>query len=108
MNNINLKYHSLEQMLEMIEEPNRKACKNILVDNLELFQTVQGGAHNHHTWVGGYYDHIKEVMNIGIVLYQQLNSFRPLPFTLSDLLLVLYLHDIEKPWRYELKDVQLH
>lgn len=37
-------------MLEMIEEPNRTACKNILADNLELFQAVQGGAHNHHTW----------------------------------------------------------
>jgi hypothetical protein len=101
-------YYTLEEMLEMIEEPNRTACKNILADNLELFQTVQGGAHNHHTWAGGYYDHIQEVMNIGIVLYQQLNSLRPLPFTLSDLLLVLYLHDIEKPWRYELKEGKLH
>jgi hypothetical protein len=80
-------YYTLEEMLEMIEEPNRTACKNILADNLELFQTVQGGAHNHHTWAGGYYDHIQEVMNIGIVLY---------------------LHDIEKPWRYELKEGKLH
>jgi hypothetical protein len=95
-------------MLEMIEEPNRTACKNILADNLELFQAVQGGAHNHHTWVGGYYDHVREVMNIAIVLYTTLNSLRPLPFSLSDLLLVLYLHDIEKPWRYDLTDGKLY
>lgn len=101
-------YYTLEQMLEMIDEPNRTACQNILNDNLELFKTVQGSAHNHHTWLGGYYDHVQEVMNIAIVLYERLNSLRPLPFSLSDLLLVLYLHDIEKPWRYDLIDGKLY
>ena len=101
-------YYTLEQMLEMIDEPNRTACQNILNDNLELFKTVQGSAHNHHTWIGGYYDHIMDVMNIAIVLYERLNSLRPLPFSLSDLLLVLYLHDIEKPWRYDLIDGKLY
>ena len=101
---MNKKYYTLESMLELIDEPNRTACKNILEDNLELFKTVQGSAHNHHTWIGGYYDHIMDVMNIAIVLYERLNSLRPLPFSLSDLLLVLYLHDIEKPWRYDIGD----
>jgi len=95
-------------MLELIDEPNRTACEHILNDNLELFKTVQGSAHNHHTWIGGYYDHIMDVMNIAIVLYERLNSLRPLPFSLSDLLLVLYLHDIEKPWRYNLIDGKLY
>ena len=35
-------------------------------------------------------------MNIAVVLYERLNSIRPLPFSLSDLLLVVYLHDVEK------------
>jgi hypothetical protein len=94
-------YQSLESMLELIEEPNRSACITIFQDNENLFKTAQGSMFNHHTWVGGYYDHIQEVMNIAIVLYTTLNSLRPLPFSLSDLLLVLYLHDIEKPWRYD-------
>jgi hypothetical protein len=101
-------YYALEQMLEMIDEPNRTACQNILNDNLELFKNVQGSAYNHHTWIGGYYDHIMDVMNIAIVLYERLNSLRPLPFSLSDVLLVLYLHDIEKPWRYDLIDGKLY
>ena len=88
-------------MLELIEEPNRSACITILQDNEKLFKTAKGSSNNHHTWLGGYYDHIMEVMNIAIVLYERLNSLRPLPFSLSDLLLVLYLHDIEKPWRYD-------
>ena len=97
-------YYTLEEMLKMIDNPNRSACIAILQDNEKLFKTVQGSAHNHHTWLGGYYDHVQEVMNIAIVLYTTLNSLRPLPFSLSDVLLVLYLHDIEKPWRYDLRD----
>jgi hypothetical protein len=43
-------------------------------------------------------------MNIGLVLYGQLNQLRPLAFSLSDVLLIIFLHDIEKPWKYELID----
>lgn len=86
----------------MIEEPNCSACLKILADNRKLFQTVQGSTHNHQNWPGGYFDHVQEVMNVAVVLCGQLNALRPLPFSLSDLLLVVYLHDLEKPWKYEL------
>ena len=103
------KYYTIEQMLEMIDESNRAACQRILADNRKLFQTVQGSTNNHQNWLGGYFDHIQEIMNVAVVLFGQLNSLRPLPFLLSDLLLVVYLHDIEKPWKYELReDGQLH
>lgn len=46
-------------------------------------------------------------MNIGLVFYNQLNLLRPLPFLLSDVLLVLFLHDIEKPWKYDFIDGEL-
>lgn len=102
-------YYTIEQMLGMIDEPNRTACKRILVENRKLFQTVQGSTNNHQNWPGGYFDHVSEIMNIAVVLYERLNSLRPLPFSLSDLLLVVYLHDVEKPWKYELhEDGQLH
>jgi len=103
------KYYIIEEMLEMIDEPNRMACSRILEDNRKLFQTVQGSTNNHQNWPGGYFDHVQEIMNIAVVLYEQLNSIRSLPFSLSDLLLVVYLHDVEKPWKYELReDEQLH
>ncbi len=102
-------YYTIEQMLEMIDEPNRSACSRILADNRRLFQAVQGSTNNHQNWPGGYFDHVQEVMNIAVILYERLNSIRPLPFSLSDLLLVVYLHDVEKPWKYELRDDgQLH
>jgi len=102
-------YYTIEQMLDCVGEPNRSACFRILEDNRKLFQTVQGSTNNHQNWPGGYFDHIQEVMNIGGVLYWTLTTLRPLPFSLSDLLLVLFLHDIEKPWKYELRaDGQLY
>jgi hypothetical protein len=102
-------YYTIEQMLEMIDGPNGEACLQILTDNRTLFQTVQGSTNNHQNWPGGYFDHVQEIMNIAVGLYGLLNSMRPLPFSLSDLLLVVYLHDVEKPWKYELgEDGQLH
>lgn len=104
-----MEYHTIEELLDLIDEPNGSACKHILSDNRKLFQTVQGSTNNHQNWPGGYFDHVQEIMNIAAILYDRLSSVRPLPFSLSDLLLVVYLHDVEKPWKYELReDSQLH
>ncbi len=103
------KYYTVEQMIKMIDEPNRSACSRILGDNRKLFQLVQGSTNNHQAWPGGYFDHVQEIMNIAVVLYKRLCTLRSLPFSLSDLLLVVFLHDIEKPWKYEIHgDSQLH
>ena len=95
-------YSTLENLIDMINEPNRSICLKILEDNRTLFQTVQGSSYNHQAWMGGYFDHIQEIMNIGLIIYNQFNIIRPLPFSLSDVLLILFLHDIEKPWKYEI------
>ena len=39
-------------------------------------------------------------MNLAIHLYPAMKKFHPVPFSLSDALLVLFLHDLEKPWRF--------
>jgi len=104
-----VKHQTIEELLNLVDEPNGSICKKILSDNRKLFQTVQGSTNNHQNWPGGYFDHVQEIMNIAVLLYCQLSSVRPLPFSLSDLLLVVYFHDIEKPWKYELReDGQLH
>jgi hypothetical protein len=104
-----MRYASVEDLVGRIDDPNGAACARILADHRELFATVQGSTHNHQAWRGGYLDHISEVMNIAVVLYEQLSAKRPLPFSLSDILLVMFLHDVEKPWKYELgTDGQLH
>lgn len=95
------KYLTIKKMIAMIQKPNRAACERVLSKEYERFKTAPGASHNHQVWKGGYLNHVQECMNVGIVLYKLFKSIRPLPFTLSDALLVLFLHDIEKPWRYE-------
>lgn len=103
------RYFSLEEALNLIDEPNRSSCIKMLADNKGLFQTVQGSTHNHQAWPGGYRDHVQEICNIAIFLYPAYNGIRRLPFSLSDALLVLFLHDLEKPWKYETgEDKKLH
>ena len=94
-------YRSLEEMLDMIDEPTRSLCFRFLSDNRDILTRAPGASHNHQVWKGGYLDHIQESMNIGVVFYELLQKLRPLPFSLSDVLLVLFLHDLEKPWRYK-------
>jgi hypothetical protein len=43
-------------------------------------------------------------MNIAIVIFNSLNSCRKLDLSLQDVLLVLFLHDLEKPWKYSDND----
>lgn len=94
------KYYSLEQLINMIDEPNRQSCLKIYQDHKEMFDKSLGSAHNHQSWEGGYIGHIKDILNIACFLYQEMDSRRKLDFSLSDALLVLYLHDLEKPWKY--------
>lgn len=96
------KYFTIEELIGFIEEPNRIACMKILTENRKLFETIPGSTHNHQTFVGGYFSHILDCMNYAYYLYDFDASFgRPLPFSKSDGLLILFLHDLEKPWRIE-------
>jgi len=94
-------YYPIDDLVMRIDEPNRTACLRLLADHRDLFSTVQGPTQNHQTWRGGYLDHVTEALNIAVVLYTELSTRRPLPFSLSDILLVVYLHDLEKPWAFE-------
>jgi hypothetical protein len=94
-------YLAMDALLMLMDEPARSGCRQLLVEQRSRFQQAFGSSHNHQAWPSGYFDHIQEVLNIAVVLYNALAPLRPLPFSLSDALLVLYLHDIEKPWAYE-------
>lgn len=103
------KHLEVDDLVQMIDEPNRRGCMALLQDNRRLFETVQGSTNNHQAWPGGYLDHVREVMNIAVLVHGTLLSARMLSFSLSDLLLVVFLHDVEKPWKYDLgEDGQLH
>lgn len=82
-----------------IEQPNRERCRRLMTDNAQRIGEAWGSSHNHQAWPGGYMDHVTEVLAIADRLYPVMVGIRPLPFTLASAHLVLFLHDLEKPWK---------
>ncbi len=97
---ISLDYLPLAKLIQLVEPPYREACERILQDHRALFERTRGSTHNHQTWDGGYIDHVTDGMNYARHLYALDAALgRPLNFSLSDALLIFFLHDLEKPWR---------
>lgn len=97
---LTLDYLPIEQLIDLIDEPNKAICHAILNDNRALFEHARGSTHNHQTWEGGYIDHVTDGMNYARHLYALNGAFgRLIPFSMSDALLVFFIHDLEKPWR---------
>ena len=97
-------YLDIPELIELIDEPYRSACQRLLADHTDRMQNASGSSHNHQPWEGDYWDHIRDCMNLASVYYDVDSSLRPLPFSKSDALLVMFLHDLEKPWRYDWQD----
>jgi hypothetical protein len=99
------KYFTIEELINFIDEPNRSACVKILNENRKAFEITRGSTHNHQTWTVGYIDHVTDCCNYAYHLYDFDASFgRPLPFSKSDAILIMFLHDLEKPWRIEVME----
>ena len=79
---------------------NRRACKTMLRDHLKRIKIAPGSKRKHQAWPGGYVGHITECIEIAAVTYAALSTMRPLPFALESAVLVLFLHDLEKPFKY--------
>jgi hypothetical protein len=95
------RYLALEELLGRVDEPYQSAFRRLLAEHRDAFGVARGSSHNHQAWAGGYLDHVREAMNLAVVLHETLAPLRPLPFSLSDALVVLFVHDLEKPWAYE-------
>src|SRR4051812_9835289 len=95
-------YRSLEQLLDLIDPAQRDGCRAILTRHQADMAKARGSSHNHQAWDGGYLDHVQEAMNAAVVLFDALSAQRPLAHSLSDALVVMFLHDLEKPWAYQL------
>lgn len=93
-------YKRLSYFLKKIDEPNASKCQKLFEDFKERFEVAPGSLRKHQAWKGGYIHHLEETMNLGQAFYQKMNCFRKLPFSFSDVVLVLFLHDLEKPFRY--------
>lgn len=97
-------YYSIDNLLNMIDGTNGEACRRIYEDHKTKFESAPGSRHNHQFWAGGYIDHVTDAMNVGLHVYETYNNLRPLPFSASDVLLIVYLHDLEKPFVYHMHE----
>lgn len=98
-------------LIRGIDEPNQTAARRLLDANADLVRIIPGSTGNHQCWPGGWLDHTLEVMRLGADLFYTFERTgrlagitRDEQFTLSDVLLVMFLHDIEKPWRFVVAD----
>ncbi len=103
-----MNYLNLKQLINLIEEPNRDFCINLLNENEKRFKDSPGSLTKHQAWVGGYIHHLEEVMNFGCELFSLMDSRRKLDFSISDVILVLFIHDLEKPFRYVEPKTEFH
>lgn len=87
---------SLNELLRCMNSRHRKVALKIIQSEKEKFFSAPGGLHKHQNWIGGYKDHVQEVMNIALILYTSLSKIRKLTFTVSEALYMSFLHDLEK------------
>jgi hypothetical protein len=91
---------SIDDMLREIAGENRTQAAALWEDLTTYLPKAAGSTKSHHAWEYGYRDHVQEAMNLAYILYERLNRERELPFSLASALLVLFLHDCEKPFRH--------
>lgn len=74
---------------------NAPKLQQILDENKELFAKAKGSQHNHQAWPGGYLQHVADCLTIAQHIY---SMEWQCPFSWSSVVLVLFLHDKEKPF----------
>lgn len=97
---------TLRQLLEEMEDDRHDSLLKLYDDFAEIFHYAAGSSHNHQVWKGGYADHVADIIRSAILGYHIIDTWRPLhslgveSFTLDSAIITLFLHDIEKPFRY--------
>ncbi len=94
-------FPSFRQLLEAMTEKHRSVASRILKEFHDEFYAAPGGLNKHQNWHGGYAGHVHETMSIAYIFYQQMAKYRVIPFSLSSALFVLFFHDLEKMFRYD-------
>ena len=90
----------LENLIGFLPHAYRDGSHRMIEENRALFLAAPGSSHNHQAWPGGYVGHISECIRIARTLYPALQTIRAVPFALDDACMGLFVHDLEKPWKY--------
>ena len=96
------KKQSLQKLISKMTPRQQSVCMGIISDFKSKFDRIPGSLHNHQVWIGGYRDHVEEILNIACITYTTLSGKRKLDFTLGESIFVLFLHDLDKLYRYDI------
>jgi len=100
---------TFDEWLDGVEGQNKQAIQRFMNDDghHELLAQAPGSRSAHQAWKGGYQEHLRQAMMIiahTYELFQKTGRLKELPenerFSLSDACVVMFLHDIEKPFIY--------
>lgn len=84
-----------------VKEPNKSKILDLYTEHASKFVKSPGSLSTHQVWEGGYIDHVVDMFDIAEILWNaKMNHQIDLPFDFGDLVLVVALHDIEKPFKY--------
>lgn len=83
---------------------NAPKLQKILDEHHATFAMARGSQHNHQAWEGGYLQHVADCMSIARMMLNAVTASWPVPFSWSSVVLVLFLHDIEKPFMQEAEE----
>jgi hypothetical protein len=65
----------------------------------DLIYTMPAAVGRHHSYPGGYGDHVSQVMYLSYKMWAEVSDNTP-SVTQDDILLVAFVHDLDKLWRY--------
>lgn len=94
----------LLDILESLEDDSwRVAYTEFHKNHLEDMKMYPASKNRHHCWVGGYLDHVTEVVNNIIILLNNIPVFTSRTFTRDDAIAAAYIHDLDKLFeRYDI------
>ena len=79
----------------------REKYTNLYVAIRKDFTTAPAAVKYHHNWHGGLHLHTEQVMNIAMDLFNDWKD--KLTVELDDIIIVSFIHDLDKMYRYELR-----
>jgi hypothetical protein len=94
-------YFTIDEFVAAMTQRNRPGMQELLDEHRDLFQTAAGSKTNHQAWPGGYWDHITECLNLALTQFTLWDAMgREPPYVPQMAFEVLFVHDLEKPWKY--------
>ena len=100
-----LEIKEIDCYLGLIRGQNGIACRKMFAKYKSVFEKAPGSKVKHQAWEGGYVQHLCQTMALAEFLYEPIKNVGGVDFELSDAIMILFLHDLEKPFKYVLGKV---